>query len=1112
MSLENEIQSSPDGAAVPFPESKKPSKLSYTRDFLLSISELDACKKLPSGFDASVLSEFEDASYGIQDRQRVPGSSPLLSYRRTEYSSSPPFKGDSSNYSRGTYGKWDSYSSGRIEKDSDTKSDWDSDSGRHHFNQSRRSWQTPEHDGLLGSGSFPKPSGNAAGLSTPKVRPNDPHQLNRSNEPYHPPRPYKAVPHLRRGATDSFNDETFGSTECTSQDKAEEEKRRRESFELMRKEQQKVLQEKQNNPDKHKDGHVLDVNAWLEDTKDKKRISNRSNELEESMAQTVSNNDSWKSSSQILGSRPLVPPGFKSTISEKNSNARALNNSHSTEVTRIEFEQNLYDAKVIGQNETLDNQQERQSAQKMDFREQQPENTLHILSVDKGEQIVDSSAVLDVSLKRFGVEDQLYRTTSLSEACETQDGSESVEFDMQKFTGHKIIGSSKQDQSTTILQNLFGGASKVNLSGSSDFIKGADIAEHVNRLCSVVFWRLLRGVPNMKVHEVSSTCMHDDAKRDETRSSDVVNSSKFAQWFLEDAAEKAAVENPPQSRSTDLLSLIVGGEKGGPQVFDMKATDHIPPPLSFQSSELTNKQSASNMASSTIGISEHLYSFSKLEAPPAILTCEDLEQTILSEYSESNSTLHAPVQGWSSGAKTEEPKVVIDNLASQHLMSLLQRGPGLINNIDSPNLDSGSSGKLHVPGGAIVGSVTDNSREEKPEDLHQSGRSLTLETLFGSAFMKELQSVGAPVSVQKGSVGSARMDISGVLGDSFDIGSSRSNDENNVVRSSQKQQSNSDKIENWLGFNDAQVEVDPVNHQNVAVSNLGGFDAAVDIQLPEEESLITVGDPLSTLNSMFMSAANSTQGELLYSNKSLDMAEKLGTLNTVFKDERPMLIGQGGPPFVRGPYDSVEPEIPYRNVHAQPSSPHFQSPHMNHGRPFLRPLDSYPNRVSSQMNFMAPEGILDHDASANHQFHANMARPRFPHPNSGPTGFDLPRHSMLQQMQMPGNFLPPHLVQEFPRGGLLTPHSNNDSTGFTQALNQTQALPFGHQQPNYGGFGMRLQAPDVSGGSNHPEAFQRLLEMELRANSRKTTHPFPAVGRNQGMYGGQDLDMGFRYR
>lgn len=123
-------------------------------------------------------------------------------------------------------------------------------------------------------------------------------------------------------------------------------------------------------------------------------------------------------------------------------------------------------------NGTLDNQEERQSAQKMGFREQQQESTsIHTLSVDKGEQIVDSSAVLEVSFKRFGVEDELYRTTSLSEASETQDGSESVEFDMQKFTGKKIIGGSKQDQSTTILQNLFGSASKANLSGSSDFIK-----------------------------------------------------------------------------------------------------------------------------------------------------------------------------------------------------------------------------------------------------------------------------------------------------------------------------------------------------------------------------------------------------------------------------------------------------------------------------------------------------------------------------------------------------------------------------------------------------------------------------------------------------------------
>lgn len=65
------------------------------------------------------------------------------------------------------------------------------DSGKRFGNQSRRSLQGPEHDGLLGSGSFPRPPGYAPGVSAPKFRANDNNQQNRSNEPYHPPRPYK---------------------------------------------------------------------------------------------------------------------------------------------------------------------------------------------------------------------------------------------------------------------------------------------------------------------------------------------------------------------------------------------------------------------------------------------------------------------------------------------------------------------------------------------------------------------------------------------------------------------------------------------------------------------------------------------------------------------------------------------------------------------------------------------------------------------------------------------------------------------------------------------------------------------------------------------------------
>ncbi|KAL6982068.1 hypothetical protein U1Q18_023684 [Sarracenia purpurea var. burkii] len=1077
MSLENQTESFPGEAAESFREPKKHSKLSYTREFLLSLSELDVCKTFPSGFDPSVLSEFEDASHGIQDRQRIPSSLPFQSYRRTEYGSSPPTKGDSSNYSHGIYGKWDNRSSGRNERDSDSQSDWDSDTGRRHCNQTRRSWQSPEHDGLLGSGSFPRPSGYVAELSAPKVRSNDHYQLNRTNEPYHPPRPYKAVPHLRRGTNDSYNDETFGATECASQDKAEEERRRRESFELMRKDQKKALQEKNSlNPDKHKNGHIADIVDLLGDTKDGKRVFNRSNELDESLTQPISNNDSSKSSVQIPGSRPLVPPGFKSTILEKSSTTRPATHSNSAKVEATEIEESLVHSKAVVQNGTIDIQEVRQSAQKMGFREQQLEiMSIPIPSLNRGEQIVDSSADLEVSYKNLGVDNQLNRLSSLSEASETQDVSRSVEFDTKNVTGPKIIGNSKQDHSKAILEQLLGSASTVNLGESSAIVE------------------------------------RHDAEGDGSWSPNTVPSSKFAHWFLED--EKKAALDPMKARPSDLLSLIVGGERSGTQVSDVKATKHIPPDFPIQSAGLTNRNLTSTMASSTIGFSEQ-------EAVLPILTCKDLEQTILSEYSESSETLKAPVKGLSfSGPKTEESKADIDDRASRHLLSLLKKGSGLIDSADSPNLESGSLDKLQAFEGAIVGSSLDNSRQEKTENVHQSGRTLTLETLFGSAFMKELQSVEAPVSIQRGSGSSTRIDISephglsfGVMGDALfptsivGIGSERSNQESNIL------QSKPDKVENWLGIKDTQVEVAPSNHQSAVLSKLSGFDVAVDVQLPEEESLITVGDPVNnTPNSMFMSTANSTKRQLLLSDKPLDISEKLAALSTVFKDERRM-VGQEGPPFVHGPYDPMEADIPFRNFHAQPSSPHFQPPPMNRGRPFFHPLDSYPTHISSQMNFMAPEGIPGHDAPANQQFPTNLSRPSFHHPHTGPpAGYDLPHHSMLQQMQMSGNFPPPHLRQEFPRGALLPPHPNNHVTGFPRAQNTIHGLPFVHQQPNFGGSGMQLQAPDVSGGTNHPEAFQRLLEMELRANSMKI-HPFGAASRGQGMRGHELDNRGFRYR
>ncbi|XAR63026.1 hypothetical protein NMG60_11022811 [Bertholletia excelsa] len=1050
MNLESEFRSSTNKVAESSNEPTKHSKILYSREFLLSLSELDVCKKLPSGFDQSILSEFEDACLGIQDRQRIPGSLPLQSYRRSEYGSSPPARGDSSSYSRGIHGRWDSRSSGRSERDSDSQSDRDSDCGRRYGNQSRRSWQSPEHDGLLGSGSFPRP-GYAPGMSASKFRATDHYQLSRSNEPYHPPRPYKAVPHLRKDTHDSFNDETFGSTECTSHDKAEEERRRRESFELMRKEQQKALQEKQKlNPDKHK-GDIADISELLGDTKDGKRLINRCNESEESVMQVVSNNDTSKSSLPIAGPRPLRSTGTRSL-------------AHSVEDGRAETEEHLSNINDDIQNGILDNHL-RQSSQQKGLRELKVEH--YTVSSNKDGETVDSSTDLGISNKKLGADDQLCKDSCLLGFSKTQDGRE-VEFDKKKLTRHNIIDDSGQGNSKSILEKLFSSALSSNLSGSPGFSE------------------------------------HHDTQQEDTWSPNSAQSSKFAHWFLED--EKKVPEGPSSARPSDLLSFVVTGEKGGSQPSIVETTQQIQADPIFQTSEPINRFLMSDMKSSTVG--------SNQEAVPAILTCEDLEQTILFEYGESSSILQASNPGLSvCGAKTEEAKAAIDDHASQHLLSLLQKGTSCQDRKQSPNPESGCSDKVYVSEGAIASSAAENSEPEKAEN-NQSGKSLTLETLFGSAFMKELQSVGAPVSVQRTSGGSARMDISDLHGTSFGtkgdglfpastvgIGPS-SNHESNILHLSQTQESKLDNIGNWSGINDNQIDMDQLKHQSIAGPMLGGFNGTIDVQLPEEESLITVGDPVKNPSSMFMSAESSTKGESLSSNKAIDITDKLAALNTVFKAEGQM-VGQEGPSFFRGP-DTMEPEIPFSNLHNHPLSAQFHPSQMNHGRPLFHPLESQNNHVSSRMNFMTPEG-------SSHQFPANILRPPFHHPNTGLAGFDHP-HPILQQMQMSGNFPPAHLIRQVPRGGPVLPHAGSHPTTLMQELHPMQGLHLGQQQQqaNFGGLGIPSQAPDISGGSSHPMALQRLLEMELRANA-KQVHPLAAAGHSQGVHG-HDLEMGFRYR
>ncbi|KAI4355149.1 hypothetical protein L6164_003949 [Bauhinia variegata] len=1046
MSFENEDQSLLDHSANH--ELKKKLKISYTRDFLLSLSESVACKELPSAFDRSLLSEFEDAS---QDRQRSTGGLSMHNFRRTEYGSSPPTRGDMSSYSRGNHGRWETRSSGQSDRDSDSQSEWDSDSGKRFGNQSWKSWQGPEHDGLLGSGTFPRPSGYAPGLSAPKFRANGPYQLNRSSEPYHPPRPYKA-PHSRRETNDSYNDETFGSLDDTSEDRAEEERKRRDSFELMRKEQHKAFQEKQKlYPDKNKDD--FDIMSLLDD--DEKRLVNRSNEsVEPSFTLSASSNDSEKSSFLAhthSATRPLVPPGFTSTVLERNLVSKSPVNTHATEVEEPELG-DFNGNHVFGMHS--ENKEEKLSTKLADI------NQLHHGSISLKEKILNLSSAVDVPDMKIGLGDQLRKRSSLSEALEASDDGEVIQLNAE-VKGKETVGAFNQDNSNSILDKLFGNALTLN-------------------------------------DGKASSTVEPDQKVDETLSPHAFQSSKFAHWFVEE-------ENKPSDnftrRPNDLLSLIVGGEK----------TQHDTPDSSFQN----GKPSFGNMTSNVAydAKSEQPYNSDKPEVVQAVLTCEDLEQSILSQVGESEASMQQPIQDQDFDANSGESNKNIDDHASLHLLSLLQKGTSQKDMESSSIVDFDSMDKLQNPEGVITGDKFDNSGETCA-DVSDSSKSLTLETLFGTAFMKELQSVGAPLSIQRGSVGSARVDVSEPHLFPFPVsdngiphtGERTLNRHASVILLSEKiHQPKSNKFEEqWLGYDDPQIDANLSQVQS-EISKAGGFDVPTDVHLPEEDSLIAVGDPLQS----FISAGNSAKTELPQETP-VGIDGKLAVLNPAFRDERP-IGNQKGMVYPRGPYDVRESGIPYQNLNVQRSSPQLHPSQLNCMGPMFNQLDSRPPHISSYMKFMTPEGMVHHDSPPNHQFPGNMLGPPLQQPSTGLTGFDPPaHHSMLQQMHMPGNLPPPHLLRGFPRGTPLPAHPSNPMTGFMQEPNPMQGLPFsGHHQPSFGGPGMPLPGPDVAGIRNHPEALQRLFEMELRSKS-KPIHPF-AGGHSQGMYG-QELDMGFGNR
>ncbi|KAH6789243.1 hypothetical protein C2S51_004249 [Perilla frutescens var. frutescens] len=1030
MSSQDEDRRSLDeGSESPDDVSMMP-KISYSREFLLSISDLDICKKLPSGFDEPLLSgELDESLLRIPDRPRIPASSPFQGFRRNEHASSPPTRGDTSTYSRGVYGKWESRSSARSDRDSDSQSDKDSDSGKRFGHQSRRSWQTPEHDGLLGSGSFPRPSGYAAGISAAKVRTNEQNQLSRSSEPYHPPRPYKAVPHSRRD-TDAYNDETFGSLECDNEDRAEQERRRRASFEMMRKEQHKALQEKQNsNIGKNKGGDGSNLFDVLLDSKEEKGLV-RNNESEVSVATPILS-DSEKSAlaSQAPASRLLVPPGFKSTPLEKSSALKSLIHPSLPVVGKPVTSESTVDADpslVRNANDGVESQLPKEIGL---VGGQSTEKTQHTLLSNKGEN-VNVHVSLD-GPKQTVIEDQLLRIPSHLDNHEMLDNPAFTELNAEVLEDRTVRDSSRSHP-TSILEKIFGSTSLSTNDGYS-----------------------------------SSAELHS-SKPEDAWSPKSVHSSKFAQWFSEEEAK--AVDDVSSTGENNLLSLIVGGDKAN-------------------------------------GISDQACSNNKDDAVPTVLTCEDLEQSILSEYSAKTTKIQPDLKSWSAaGGDIAQPSGHADNHASLHLLSMLQK------NADQTNTTVNSV-NINLADKQIVSREHDRAttiNKPKGEENGNLGKSLTLEALFGTAFMNELQSVEAPVSVHRGSTGSALIDAPESHAFPFPVGdndiSSSTVEKTGLQRpthdynvsSNPRHHAKLSGAENWLSVGNSSIGISSPKRQTEAVNKHGGFERNVGYRLPEEENLISAGDSRDPRVFPLMPGGNSINNANSSSSTPINITEKLAAFGAVIKDKYSM-EGSENMPFPRDSYEQMGPDISYSNLQLQQqSSPHLQPPHITQARPLYHHLESHPAHMSSHLKFLGPEPSFNHDSPANQQFSSSMVRPSFHHPGVRVSGFDVPpQHSVLHHMHVPGNH-PPH----FARGGPVPQHGNQ-SAGFVQEMNQMQGLPFGPCLPNIGGGGVPMPG-------NPPEAFQRLIEMELRANS-KQIHPFAPPGHSQGIYS-HELDMESRYR
>nr|CAB3469832.1 unnamed protein product [Digitaria exilis] len=1014
------------------PEPNMKTRIVYSRDFLLSFGELEHCKKLPSGFDATLLSELQELPAGVLERNKGYYNTPL---GRSDGSGGYTYSSRGGN----SGGRWDTRSTGSSDKDGEVPDREPLAQGRG-GNQYRRNWQNTEHDGLLGSGGFPRPSGYAGQLASKDH--GNAHQPNRTLERYQPPRPYKAAPFSRKDI-DSMNDETFGSSECSNEDRAEEERKRRASFELMRKEQHKAMQGKKNGPDILKENPSDDIISQLQTSTEKANVKTKNEKLDGSAASSCQE-DTTKPSSALLApaARPLVPPGFANAFVDKKLQSQSSNISLEPKGRSATAEANMSTVARLGGLEV------NQSATEFTAFE----------SKEKG--ISDDIATMGQKhmLPSGGIISSTEFSSGILKGSEDWEADVMDKYSIGKEGKSKNIDPVRKDDSISILEQFFGDA----LSKSGD---------------------------NLPTFVESQSLKTDE----DMIASSVPESSKFARWFLNEDLKPAE-----DLSSKSLLSMIVKNENPGPEsvinapTLSDAAVQNLSPRAPIDKFDPASKHLSFTSSTPADGILEQYNRCDIPETVPVMMTCEDLEQTMLAQVkSNTNSTQRNAIKHHQT--VVDEPvamqKVAVDNHASQHLLSLLQKGTDN-KGVSSLGFQIGSADEPQNVDANLManGAISGSDPITKVNNTPTSGNSLTLEALFGAAFMNELHSKDAPVSIRGPTTGGP----------------------NEFAEAGKTLSSSSHEgyypVEQILPFNsakDAAVPKEPgVEYSAVPGGlNLGNanFDKkkGLEIHLPEEDNLFTVNDSLPGQNSDILPPARSSRVEGLFPEKAVDdLSYRLQSLVPNDSEHIQVL----GPDALGSHHRDQRLQVESQNLY-----------HLLQGRPPMmahRPMMDHIVNRNQQAPFDMPQSIR-HDPHRSFPSNVNPMQHNL-HGAGVPHLDPAAHHLMLQRMSMPGSFPPEGL----PRG-VLPSQPVQHMAGYRPEMGNVNNFHMHPRQPNYGELGLMMPGPSVPEvRGNHPEAFERLIQMEMSARSKQQQVHQQAMAAGPvpgGMYG-HELDMKLRYR